>query len=192
MTPQPARQISGLVRRVSARARACVQTPSRTMRQSPIRSISPGWSYPYHRAALDDPNPRHDLGESTPVSEVTPENAHREPPAPVPTQPPTLCPPQLSGVSHRHPPRHTPPHPIGGIHFHWHGLRGHQNCSLPGGSDMAGPWPDTPRLSDFPFGNSAQKRATSPNPKVLATSAPFPSFSARFRFKTAPGFPFGN
>ena len=70
-----------------------------------------------------------------------------------------------------------PSHPIGGIHFHWHGIRGHQNCSLPGGSDVAGPWPDTPRFSDFPFGNCLPKTCNQPLPQKCSQLRPhFPRF----------------
>ena len=143
MTPQPGRQLSGLVRRVSARARACVQTP--LTHHAPIADQvrQPKLLIRLSAALLPTiPSQRHDLGESAPVSEITPENAHREPPAPVPTRPSARCPPPSSGVAHRHPPRHTPPHPIGDFAL-----------STPPGpdfrftrSDVAGLWHHSPIL----------------------------------------------
>ena len=67
-----------------------------------------------------------------------------------------------------------------GIRSHWHGLRGHQNCSLPDGSDMAGPSPDPPPPPDFPtylLGTRPKNVQPALTPKCSQLRPHFPRFS---------------
>ena len=173
-TPQPARQISGPARGVSARARARPQPPSHTMPESSLRSFRAN-VIPHSGSTQAPSCSRTALVGARPGTDCTgPDSAFSHDAG---------C--QRPGVRPRHSRRHAPHHPVGAFALTGTASEGLRIAC----SDMApmrlnhGP---TARFSDLTFVNFRPQTLNHPLPRSARNHGCAPPHSLLFQVGTRP------